>query len=1070
MDGLYLKITQDFTPDPKEARFGGKDSPMAVEKGDIIFDVRKRGDGWMYGKNLNSGKTGKFPESCAAKLSGNKNGSGSDSPESDKKDDKKPAVKNEASKPAWLQNRTTSSTPTAKKTPLYPKPFAGNIRQPQEKEKEEKKETSGDSGVVEDSLEGNYCNDEPKPAERDTSKTGNNVKDDKQKVEPRIVPRSLASNLQTVNKHKPETAKAGEPEKEEKEPVKAIGRPFRLSLNKSGEGLKPTSTESKAVPKYTRNFPRSAPTPKKALQEDLDENYEPVEQKSEEKGPLVPKQAPKSAQTKDEPKTADIKAAKINPIDKPKKASEKNQSNVTTVNAAGGAGVNIQENPLSKDEGSIYQVPGILAGPPKPARNFTSGCSECNEPHIYDTPMHYKTPPGSPSTDKRDGHEMKLEKPKETKGKGGSTSLKPTSSVIRKTKEQIKHRMASYEDIEMQGRRSEETLSMKDAERAAKETKEKLLTPIKRPKMRILLGMLLGLLLGVFIFVTLYLLANLHVVTCVVSALIIAIVVATVFGFLDKTRVQCIVLLIFPSLFASGGKISFWLLITFFIISGPMCNFIENVRIVALSRGCLMNSDSLADNSSFNPPGFVVLSENNRRIVQRVQKYENISHELKNYINNSLLLASSDRHYNLSGDNSSSGVICMSFLHRAHNICSSEINTIYNECTQTLASAGIRGNLNTKCGFITRRNACEHLTEDHFRSTCENINNANTNTLLHVKKIMERSPEQMRTKETLEDDDPAVITAGELCKCTTIIAMLLPLLLLVVLYEAYRYHKLYLSCNEFDNHYLTFRFKSIEDGRKSSGAADLLVPLKKAELQQFVQPTACQLADAEKRSMLTYLLVYFIYLLFALMIILLDHFFYVVISNEEPQSNIPKKCNGNLKRPQEMYTIILSTLLGVLLLIVLLQAFVLRLRRLISSRFYPRREKKRIAYLYYKLLEKRKTFIKTVIENMNNSTEETEMLNRLDAVLVLCNNFSWIKRVFEFIGVNIRRCAVCGAGLNKKYLFCDTEDCDVIYCRTCFWDLENKCLGCMSSSKMTSRSSSLGGQSQRKKNDYVKPV
>ena len=68
MDGLYLKITQDFTPDPKEARFGGKDSPMAVEKGDIIFDVRKRGDGWMYGKNLNSGKVGKFPESCACKL------------------------------------------------------------------------------------------------------------------------------------------------------------------------------------------------------------------------------------------------------------------------------------------------------------------------------------------------------------------------------------------------------------------------------------------------------------------------------------------------------------------------------------------------------------------------------------------------------------------------------------------------------------------------------------------------------------------------------------------------------------------------------------------------------------------------------------------------------------------------------------------------------------------------------------------------------------------------------------------------------------------------------------------
>ena len=206
------------------------------------------------------------------------------------------------------------------------------------------------------------------------------------------------------------------------------------------------------------------------------------------------------------------------------------------------------------------------------------------------------------------------------------------------------------------------------------------------------------------------------------------------------------------------------------------------------------------------------------------------------------------------------------------------------------------------------------------------------------------------------------------------------------------------------------------------------------------------------------------------MFILLDHFFYVVITKREPQSNTAEECHGKLKSPQEFYTITLSTLLGVLLLIILLQPFALRLRRLISSRFYPRREKKRIAYLYYKLLEKRKTFYKSVIENMNNFSEETEILNRLDAVLVLCNNFSWLKTVLEFVGVNIRRCAVCGAGVNRKYIFCDTEDCDVIYCRTCFWDLENKCLGCMSSSKMTSRSSSLSGQSQRRKNDYVKPV
>ena len=1059
MDGLYLKITQDFTPDPKEARFGGKDSPMAVEKGDIIFDVRKRGDGWMYGKNLNSGKVGKFPESCAAKLTGNnKNGSGSGTPDSDKKDekkdDKKPAVSNELGKekPSWLQNRT--NTPITKKAPLYPKPFAGSMRQPQEKEKEERKETSGDSGVVEDSPDGNYCNDNEKPTNRDASKTGNAVKDDKH--EPKVGLKSL----QTVHKQKPET-KATENER-----VKAIGKPFKLNFSKSGEVSKPS--EPRAVPRLNtkntttaaRDTPRSLqPTPQQDLNED--QNYEPIE-KREAKKPQA-KETTKPVQPKEEPKTADIKAAKINPIGNEKKVDEKTQSNVTNRSSAGGAAVNIQENPLPKDEGSFYQVPSVV--PPKPARSNVPGCTECNEPHIYDTPMHYKTPPSSPSADKRDNYEPTIEKPKEEKykRKGGSTSLKPTSSVIRKTKEQIKHRMASYESIDLaEGRRSTE--SIKDAVRAVNETKEKLLAPNRRPKMRILMGMLLGLLLGVFIFLTLYLLAHLHVVVCVVSALLIGFVVATIFGFLDRTRLQCIALLVFPSLFGCGGKISFWLLITFFIVSGPACNFIDNVRVVTQSRACLMQTHKLGDNRSSNLSDFVFLNGNNRAVVQHLHKYENISRAARNYIETALL-SSSDRQDKSFKSNYSSEVICMGYLRRAYNICSSEVDNVVTNCKRQKAPLN--------CEVLSPKNACDHLSDAEIQETCEHINSANNNTLWQIKKILEQSPERLRTKDMPpESDHTVIIMTGELCEFVKIIAMLLPLLAFLVLYEAYRYHKLYLSWNEFDNHFLTLRFKAIEDMRKASGAADLLVPLKKAELQKFVQPTACQLAKTEKRSLLKYLLFYFIYLMFALMIILLDHYFYIVITGdpEEVWSNISKRCNGDLKRLEKKYVIILATLLGILLLIILLQAFILRLRRLISSRFYPRRERKRIAYLYYKLLEERKTFYKSVIESMNNFSEETEMLNRLDAVLVLCNTFSWVKAVFEFVGVNIRRCAVCGTGLNRKYLYCDTEDCDVIYCRTCFWDLENKCLGCMRSSKMTSRSSSLSGQSQKRKNDYVKPV
>lgn len=1050
MDGLYLKITQDFTPDAKEARFGGKDAPMAVEKGDIIFDVRKRGDGWMYGKNLNSGKTGRFPESCAAKLSSNKKTSSFGNPVTDKKNDK-PAVKNEAGKPSWLQNRTISSTPTTRKEPNYPKPYAGNNMGTPEIT-EGKKETSGDSGVVEDSNGDGYCNadDEPKPVNHDASKTGNTVKDDKQK-ELKVVPRSLASSRQTFDKQIPERSRnpEKEPEKQKKSAV--------------------VYTESKGAPRLTGNFQRSTPVSKKASEEDLDDKYEPVEKKNDDKGPLLPKATLKSALTKEEPKISDTKAAKIYPITESKIAKEgSTQSDVTRDSSvAGGVGVNIQDNPLTTKESSIYQVPGSV-GPPKPARNFSGGCTECNEAHVYDTPMHFKTPPGTPTPEKRDSDMINVEKPKDAKRKAGSISLKPTSSVIRKTKEQIKHRMASYEDIEMEGRRSDEG-DFKDADLVEKQTKAKLLTPNRRPKLRIFLGTFSGLLLGVFIFLTLFLLTEQHVITCAVSAFLIAFVVGTIFGFLDKTRLQCIVLLIFPSLFALGGKICLWLLITFFLISGPLCNFIGNARIVARSRGCLMAADSSAGNSSVNPAVFMV-NEDNRAILQRVQKFENISHVLQTYINNSLQLTSFDRNGNLTSGvtSNTSEVTCMRHLYHAYNICSAKVEKMYTECAETLDRKP--GNSKIKCEVSSAKNICLPLSDYHITNACRSIAGEKVNMLLQIKEIIDKSPHPLQMNEIQREDETVRIAPGELCEFTAILVMLLPLLALLVLCEAYSYHKRYLSCNEFDNHYLTVRFKAIEDMRKSSGAADLLVPLKKGELEQFVQPTACHLAKPEQTSLLKYLLAYIIYTLFALGIVLLDYFFYIVVTNEEPQSNISNRCQGTLQSPQGQHTVVLSALLGALLLIILLQPFLLRLRRLISSRFYPRRERKRIAYLYYKLLEERKTFYKSVIEKMNNFAEETEILNRLDAVLVVCDNFSWIKKVLEFVGVNVRRCAVCGTGLNRKYLLCDTEDCDVIYCRTCFWDLENKCLGCMRSSKMTSRSSSLSNQSQRKKNEYIKSV
>ncbi|KAJ7365371.1 hypothetical protein OS493_005478 [Desmophyllum pertusum] len=245
----------------------------------------------------------KFPESCASKLTGNnKNGSDSGSPDSEKKDDKKPVVKKRIRQRKTRVASESNYNAYCQENAALPKTFC---RKCQTTTRKRERREEGKRRVIQELSKilpmEIIVTMTKSQRTADALKTGNTVKDDKQ-TEVKIVPRSL----QTLQKQKPE-AKATETEKE---PANAIGRPFRLNLSKSSEVPKPTEPVSRLYSKYTpRNIQRSLPTPVKDNSNE-DENYEPVE-KSEEKRPQL-KETPKAVhvQPKEEPKTADIKAAK----------------------------------------------------------------------------------------------------------------------------------------------------------------------------------------------------------------------------------------------------------------------------------------------------------------------------------------------------------------------------------------------------------------------------------------------------------------------------------------------------------------------------------------------------------------------------------------------------------------------------------------------------------------------------------------------------------------------------------------------------------------------------------------
>ncbi|XP_032227232.1 DC-STAMP domain-containing protein 2-like [Nematostella vectensis] len=1050
MESIYLKVTQDYVPTDNDKKDGGKNNPISVERGDIIFDVRKLDDGWLTGKNLNTGRSGRFPSSCTAKLSdidSNKDSSAVDTgPKAKDSVTKEPA----SAKP--LKSWQKSTSPEANKDsdsesrrPANPRPFALSSKKPRSpNDNAERKETSADSGVVEDS-EDYYLNDDPagkgKPSEAKKPTFG--------KIYETRKPTEAANKSLIYEPSRFQASKIYSPGLVAK-------RPSVSKLKSAFLDQDPKTTKAQDM--------KDKPEKNSASGIELKNrsNISQPGKKAESKRPIG-----KAALAKDD-EDDDTLYANYTEVDESKPADE--NKNDKTDGAKTAKKINIKENPLSEEESGApyhsYQVP--LSAPDKPEK--TGGCSECDEPHIYAAPSNYQEPPSSPEA-KQGKYDFD---PTETPASRDKTQEKqPLEKTKDKEKEEANrrsyNRMASYESIGNIGPEKSKSAksceSLKEAVKKVKRTKQNLVSSGRYPRMRIIGGITLGLVIGIFIFFMVYLLAKLHVLTALVAGFIVGFVCSIVFGFLDRKRTLCVALLVFPSLFASRGKVALWIIITFFIIAGPLCNFVANIEIIATGDGCVLSSTD--HNISSN-------DTSNKHVHPALQHYRSMALDLE------LLVSQALSRMDYTATNTSGNyTVCENLMNGAKIECARSANNIYNYCTSKFLPTGKEGDVRQKCEELLSEKLCSPISESLIADTCEKFDILQCKqTLVEIRGVLNDSRVQ-----ALIGGKPLVTAGNGTEKCSgfvSVAGMLLPLLVLLVLYEAYRYHKLYMAINNFDNQYLTSHFKTIEDTRKASGAGDGLIPLKKGELQRFIQPTSWQFTITEKEHMAKSFAAYFLYLFFALIIILVDYYVYFTITSKKQSQQLKDESLNKTNTTTEagpvvpvcirevhplsyVYLVVISTLLGLLLLMITIQPYVLRLRHYIASKLYRRRERKRIAYLYYKILEERKAFLKEVIDKINLRSEENHAMDSLDSVRVLAWNFGPVETVLTGIGVNLRECMVCGRGLNRKYIYCETESCEAIYCRTCFWDLENKCLGCMRNSNPVSRSSSCNSGNGKKK-------
>ncbi|KAM5295060.1 E3 ubiquitin-protein ligase DCST1 isoform 4-T5 [Glossophaga mutica] len=314
--------------------------------------------------------------------------------------------------------------------------------------------------------------------------------------------------------------------------------------------------------------------------------------------------------------------------------------------------------------------------------------------------------------------------------------------------------------------------------------------------------------------------------------------------------------------------------------------------------------------------------------------------------------------------------------------------------------------------------------------------------------------------------------------------VLLSFTFLLILHASFSYMDSYNGDIRFDNIYISTYFCQIDERRRKLGKRTLL-PLRKAEKKTVIFPYDPTIQASEMRNVVRELMETLPVLLLLLVLCGLDWALYstfdtirhhsflqysfhsshrleVKVGGDSMLARLLRKTIGALNTSSETMVesnntpclpqpvclnarAYLRTGLPVALLVCLclLQAFGYRLRRVIAAFYFPKREKKRVLFLYNELLRKRAAFTKlrraAIVRHARQQRAPRHHL--ADILHHRCPLLRpWLRR----------SCVVCQAPETPESYVCLTRDCEAVYCRSCWDDMRQQCPVCTPREELSS--------------------
>ncbi|XP_022529300.2 E3 ubiquitin-protein ligase DCST1 isoform X1 [Astyanax mexicanus] len=288
--------------------------------------------------------------------------------------------------------------------------------------------------------------------------------------------------------------------------------------------------------------------------------------------------------------------------------------------------------------------------------------------------------------------------------------------------------------------------------------------------------------------------------------------------------------------------------------------------------------------------------------------------------------------------------------------------------------------------------------------------------------------------------------------------------------SGFRYAQQYTRNSRFDNVYITTYFKQIDERRKALGKTYLL-PMRKAEKSNFIDPCNLKIHPSELKpviaglvqvvslALLTFVLLATDGVLFHFFDIIQRHTFtefsitshhniHIDIDGDSMLAKLLRKTIGAfntsskldidssnqqcLPQPHALsHSDYLWCVLPLLLMgtMCCLQVYANRIRRVITAFYFPKREKRRILFLYNLQLDRHISYIIRQRKRLRRRRlPPNQMLSTLLSPL------AWF-------GCKLHWCWVCEEHVRQsKSVQCSDPHCTVLYCPQCWKDLGSSCV------------------------------